>query len=274
MRSSIASTLALGSVLLAGSQIHAMPIPIANYFDGTSSTINHANPGTGDLTLAGGATMTSPVTVPGGASAYAFDNSASTMGGTGGTAKTSVADAQSLLDAKTALTLTGWYKSDSSIAGLTRLFDRADGSVAAGQWSLYFDGDPNNLQLNIGGTALVSNPGFNVNGQWVFFAVSFDGGNVVKFYVGDEATAAAANGSVSTTATDIGSNSKPLTLGNRDNAGRAFDGWLFDFRVYSSALTPSEVEDVRASAIPEPATASLLALAGVVTLARRRRAID
>jgi arabinan endo-1,5-alpha-L-arabinosidase len=50
-----------------------------------------------------------------------------------------------------------------------------------------------------------------------------------------------------------------------------FRGTLDDVRIYEGALTPREVTDLYNSSLPEPASASALALAGAACALRRRR---
>jgi hypothetical protein len=70
---------------------------------------------------------------------------------------------------------------------------------------------------------------------------------------------------------DFGTAASALFL-NRANEQRGFDGWGDDFRFYSGALSSSALDGVRASAVPEPSTLSVLgmgSLAGLLTLRRR-----
>ena len=55
-----------------------------------------------------------------------------------------------------------------------------------------------------------------------------------------------------------------------DPAGQSFNGLLDDVRIYDNALTASEIMDARNSVIPEPSTFSLLGLAALGLIRRRR----
>jgi hypothetical protein len=61
-----------------------------------------------------------------------------------------------------------------------------------------------------------------------------------------------------------------LLLANRTNLSRGFNGWLDDFRIYDSVLTPTQVEAIRTSVVPEPTMGGLICLGGMVFLRRRR----
>lgn len=237
-----------------------------------SSTANSGTAGSsGNLSFQGSATFSPAGESPAG-TGYSLDNrTGSTMGGSGGGAQTAASfDA---LDSLTAMTITGWYKSDGAIAGLARLVDRADASVGAGQWSLYFDPTPGRLQLNLGGTTFFNTSGdYWVTNTWMFFAVRFIGGSSVSFFVGDTATSATLLTSAGgTVPADLGDGTKKLTVGNRENLGRAFKGFLDDVRIYDEAISDTGIEDIRVAGIPEPGTIGLLGLSAAVLMVFRRR---
>jgi hypothetical protein len=247
------------------------------FSEGSGTTV--ANSGTagsaGNLAFGGTPSPTFSVAgfTPAG-SGYSMNNTASPAAGTGGYAQTSAA--ATFLDGLTQATITGWFNTETA-ASLARLVDRGDNTVGTGQWSLYFDGDPNKLQLNLGGTGYVSSADFGGTNTWVFFAVVIDGSSS-KFYKGTPTSSSAAAGTFSAS-TGLGTNTKKLTVGNRESGSRAFDGHLWDIRIYDEALTDSQVETVRASAIPEPTTLAALPLLGSTILLRRcdrrpRRAED
>jgi hypothetical protein len=200
-----------------------------------------------------------------------MNNSASPAAGAGGFAQTSAAAA--FLNGLAQATITGWFNLDGT-ASLARLVDRADNSVGSGQWSLYFDGDTSRLQLNLEGTPYVSGAAFGGLNNWIFFAAvinEVDSGNRIKFYAGDIVNAAALAGNLPSTSAGLGTNTKRLTLGNRESGTRALDGYLWDVRIYNEALTAGQVEELRASAIPEPAMVGLLIPAAGLFMRRRSR---
>ncbi|MFN4243915.1 MAG: LamG-like jellyroll fold domain-containing protein [Tepidisphaerales bacterium] len=268
--------LAVASAAIAVSGV-AVGAPLVQYTfsEGTGTTT--ANLGTlgpvADLTLSGGAVFSTAGNTPLGVG-HALDNTATAAAspaGIGGKAQ-SAGDVTGL-DSLPAATMTGWYKAES-LGTLARLLDRADNAVGATQWSLYIDGDINRLQLNLGGTTYVSGTGYGVTDAWVFFAVvvnDFDGfSNRIRFYLGSETASVSAAGDLASSSSGLGDSDKPLTVANRFTGTRAFDGLMFDVRIYGSALSPDELEVVRLQAIPEPASAGLLA-AGCGLLLRRRR---
>lgn len=254
----------------------AAPLVQYTFSEGSGSTTTNLGSlgAVANLSLSGGAVFSAPGATPLGAG-HSLDNTATVAAspaGSGGVAQ-AAGDIPGL-DNLPAATLTGWYRAES-LGSLARLLDRADNAVGTTQWSLYFDGDVNRLQLNLGGTTYVSSTGFGVVDAWLFFAVvvnDFDGSNNrVRFYVGDVSTAATLAGDLLSTSPGLGDSNRPLTLANRFTGTRAFDGLMFDVRIYDSALPASELELVRLQGIPEPASVTLLLLGGSSLLLRRRR---
>ncbi|MCX7818634.1 MAG: LamG domain-containing protein [Kiritimatiellae bacterium] len=193
------------------------------------------------------------------------------MGGSGGGAQTAVSfDA---LDNLTAMTITGWYKSDGAFAGLARLVDRAAPTVGAGEWSLYFDPTPGRLQLNLGGTTFFNTTGdYWQTNKWIFFAVRFVGSSSVNFFIGDTNTTASLLSSTGgPVPANLGDGTRKLTVGNRENLGRAFKGCIDDVRIYDEAISDTNIEAIRVEGIPEPGTIGLLSLSSVLLIARRHR---
>jgi len=109
-------------------------------------------------------------------------------------------------------------------------------------------------------------------GQWVHVAGTWDGSSGdLKLFVDFNEVATVANQSFPTTLTGTlndTSNDGPAAIGAIDrggnNFGQFFDGSIDEVRISDEALSPSAF-------IPEPATVGLLAVGGVVMLARRRR---
>ena len=62
-------------------------------------------------------------------------------------------------------------------------------------------------------------------------------------------------------------------LGNRSSLSRDFTGSIDDVRIYNSVLSASDLDAVRASAVPEPTSAVILGILGAAGLSRRRRRI-
>mgnify|MGYP006289761027 CR=1 FL=1 len=115
-------------------------------------------------------------------------------------------------------------------------------------------------------------------GQWVHLAGTWDGsaGDLKLFVDGVEVTTTAVEQGTTgnffpTTLTNPlndASNDGPAAIGaidrGGDSFGQFFDGSIDEVRISDEALSPSAF-------IPEPATVGLLAVGGVVMLARRRR---
>lgn len=259
-------------VLLAFGTAQAGLVAQYLFSEGTGTTVaNSGSAGSsGDLTFGGSpAPVFSTAGFTPSGSGYSMNNTASPAAGAGGYAQTSASfDA---VDSLPRATITGWMHVEST-AGLARLVDRADNSVGADQWSLYLDGDSSKLQLNLGGTTYVSNSLVTTD-QWIFFAVVInedDGGNKIRFYSADTSSAVALKGNLTSTSAGLGDNNKKLTIGNRESGTRAFDGYLWDVRIYDEALSSTALESIRTAGIPEPATLGLFALPAGIMLARRR----
>ncbi len=239
--------------------VNAQAALINQYFTGTNSTSG--------LTLTSPAVMSNTTALPDSSTGFSLNNTGSGWGAAGGAAESSTI--YTALDNKAALTLAGWYKPNGTPVGNSRLLDRAADSVGTGDWSLFFE-DTGKLQFKIGGTSLSSSPSIFYGTGWVFFAATFQGGSAYNIYVGSP-TAAVTNVGNRTTSipADLGSNSRPLTIGNRDSLSRASSANFFDIRVYDDVQTLGQLEDIRASAIPEPATMGLAL--GALTLLMGRR---
>lgn len=220
----------------------------------------------------------------------AFNNSAATsMGGTvnsSGGRGTHAADFEAI-DNFTSFTVAGWFKTASTapIGGNAVLV--ANRSGVAG-FSIH--GDPNvpgNLVLAIDNGSN-SSAGFGATGEWVNFAVTYDGtalqpGPNVFFYVGGVNTPLTLVGSGTNT---NGSGNDPvdnetaaLSLGARVLFGTVdadpFDGLLDNIRIWGNVVPLAALEAARVTdvgAVPEPAGLALAAIGGVaMTQLRRRR---
>jgi hypothetical protein len=63
-----------------------------------------------------------------------------------------------------------------------------------------------------------------------------------------------------------------LNLGHRNTDLQHFKGWMDEAVLWGTQRTAADFAASYAAAVPEPATMSLLALGGIATLIRRRRA--
>lgn len=112
---------------------------------------------------------------------------------------------------------------------------------------------------------------------WLFLAVTYDGsvttGNV-RFYTGRTDVAAAQLGGVgNSNAGVVASTGGALQIGGTPATAldRSPSAFFDDVRIYDTVLTATELEAVRASNIPEPASLGLVGLSLLGLMARRRR---
>ncbi|OAM89627.1 LamG domain-containing protein [Termitidicoccus mucosus] len=98
------------------------------------------------------------------------------------------------------------------------------------------------------------NPAFSRENEWVFVALTWGGADgATTLYGGNESARAAVlkTARLAGRGKTIGDKGANINFGyhNLSDGGiRAFDGWLADIRVYTAALTPSQIEAVRMSA--------------------------
>lgn len=115
---------------------------------------------------------------------------------------------------------------------------------------------------------------------WNFLALTFDGAalsNKVRIYSGNEVDGVELRGVFNQfdalTSTGV-SSSGLISIGdglNGFNAYSSFSGELDNIYVTDTALDMSELEALRASAIPEPGTGLIIFLSGVTLICLRRR---
>lgn len=301
----VAALVAMGG-LWSVDVVHAAPI-LSYQFDTVNGTFD--TPSTGTNTTAArllapdGAAADQRTADGGGVSGLAgdraFDNSGSGAHGSSGNTTSNgrgrayhTAD-NDAVDSLQSFTLTGWFNTASTPTNNLRIYHNSN---QTGGFDLIADSGTLRIGVNQNPTAggIPSRTGaYNTLNQWVFFAVTYDGSagatNNVHFYYGTK-TSSITDQSDSNLATDLGvtynqgtaaDETVPLSIGNQ-NVGtgttyRPFDGLLDDMRIYGSktdatgALTMTELEAVRLSAIPEPGTAALLTASAVGLLLRRRR---
>lgn len=212
---------------------------------------------------------------------YAWDNTSAT--GTSGTetggklAGATASTVPTLLSSafsEGTYTIQGWFKADTSstFAGGSRVFDGTQFLLLAttngANPVLQLQVNSNNTaQDAYSGTLPVLNSG---SPQWVFWALTYSttytgsatGSALVQFYDGTTTTSVttagsstALTGAVYTTAATT------ETIGNRGSYDRAFDGEMDDIRIYSGALTATQLEQLRTADISNAATPNLTAAA-------------
>ncbi len=166
------------------------------------------------------------------------------------TARVQTANAITNLNNLDRFTLTGWLRpSESATGGVHRIL----GNRLSNQgFDLYTTTNYGNLSLvsstGTVPTAEVSTNGSFPNGEWTFFAVSFDATdattNALKFYRGNGALSiflqsAQARGTLSGSGISTGR----LYVGGTGT--NAFNGWIDDIRVFGNVLDPMSIEAVR-----------------------------
>jgi hypothetical protein len=174
-----------------------------------------------------------------------------------------------------AMTISGWYRvaEGTTMTSGTSLFRNNTTSPRSG-WFLRW-ATTDRLQFGVGNgtsdvTANSGNNSFGNNaGDWMFFAVSWDGANVT-FYNGGISLAATPVNTVAL-ATTMAVDTQPMFIGRSSSGGGAFDGLLDDLRIYNSALDSTLIEAIRVTAVPEPSSAALAGLGALALACMRRR---
>ncbi len=177
-----------------------------------------------------------------------------------------------------ALTLTGWFNLQAEAANLDRLVSFAD--TGGNGFELWFNGANTIFTLNVdlvqADSAAVSG-GFATD-SWIFYALTYDGTqttNNLNFYLADPSSAVTQLGT--TLSLNAGTTGSPdvnfeVAGSGRSGLDRTPNAFLSDIRVYEGVLNLAELEAVRVSAVPEPATALLLlGSLGLLALRRRQR---
>lgn len=291
MRSVLIAGLALAITSLTSLSANAALLLHYEMNEGSGTTL--ADTGAGPAapgTLVNGAWSTN---TPGGASSASVNTSGAAAGNLKYVSASDAAGEVDKLDALSSFTLTTWVNLAATPNGNRRLLAKQAPTTFSGfSWNF---SDPGNgaarsasafgMRLFVGGETgftfdgvPAGNPAFVVdaNNKWAFLAVSYDGTstfNNVNYYAGS------ADGSVSllaTTTVNAGTtvaNAAAFTIGHTDagiTSDTSIPGLIDDSRVYSGALSLSEVEGVRLQNVPEPAALSILAL-GALAFQRRRR---
>lgn len=131
-------------------------------------------------------------------------------------------------------------------------------------------GNPGYNQGFGGGTASAANPSY-LDGQWHHFAVTFEqgtGGSTGQFRLYTDYLLVA-TGNLNNGDAQLVYDDGALYIGDQ-TGGRAFEGWLDEFRITDQVLTPDQFLFV----IPEPSGAlGLIGLIGAMILRRGRRRI-
>jgi hypothetical protein len=299
-RSSVVA-IASSAILALTTSVSAQQSPYIHYeFNNPDTTTTATNSGTatgldGQILDSTGtaAALQNVVGVSGQAGDYAFNNSASTMAGAGGTVlgadvRTAISNEFGTTNMGS-LTMSMWYyATDVPISSNTRLAAVTGTAHALEFWN--YGGSPDGrLSVSRGGTNATNtrppsaDSTYASTGQWVFAALTFDfsttAANNVNFYKGTLADSV----SLVYSGTDNGAGSwnaaRDLRVGNYiSSLTSAFEGYIDDFRFYvsddnSAILSSGDLENIRSSAIPEPGHFGVIAagLALAFVLGRRVR---
>lgn len=133
-----------------------------------------------------------------------------------------------------AATVTAWINLDDfGENGLGRICDN-------GNFDLWVNDTNDTLDFSSdgGGTTLQSAVDAIKTARWIFVAVSRDADGTARIYVNSVESASGASG---TPAAGTGN----LTIGDDEPSANAFDGKVYDVRVYSVALSRDEIAAVQ-----------------------------
>lgn len=170
----------------------------------------------------------------------------------------------------TSMTVCGWLKPYNSTDPSRRLFSNATGVDINVSYS--------KLTVVVNGSAASQATAFSINeGQWQFFAVTYDSTTNTVGYFRSASTSPLSNPLLTNTTTldagAIGSSANDIFIGNYPGSStHGLTGLYDNIALYDSALTQTELETVmQYNDIPEPTTMALLGLGGIAALIRRRK---
>lgn len=138
--------------------------------------------------------------------------------------------ASTALDLTTAFTLEGWVNPTSSTSGV--LLHRPEASGLGTTYSLQASGSVFARAKTTAATVTVYGPAIPT-GQWTHVASTWDGATLRLYIDGALSASAALNGTL------VSSTGQPLSIGGL--SGHMFNGRLDEIRVYSRALSASEL---------------------------------
>ena len=191
---------------------------------------------------------------------YAFDNTSAVMGDTGNVART--AGDEDAIDGLVSFTFSGWFKTSGTNAFLGSMARLATDVASNNGWQILGNNStsaPGLLAYVDTYSRAVTN-GLGVLSQtntWIFFAMTYDGtstSNNLKIYAGDKTTGVALLSTQSCNSGALEDNTVPFTIGNVENRGRAFAGYIDNIRLHgtktandkSGALSIAQLENIRA----------------------------
>ncbi|MBW8781693.1 MAG: PEP-CTERM sorting domain-containing protein [Verrucomicrobia bacterium] len=257
-----------------------------------TSTNGSVTGGTLAITNAGTATSSTvnSAGVSGASGDYALDASSTTYAQSNYTTITSSLGSFPTLNA---LTVTMWIKAADWSASINnaRLLELNSAPTGMDGDKLYFSVNANGFSsagalfqagINQGGGS-VSNGTLmpNSGSSWLFVSMTWDStltsGSNISVFMGNTTTSVAQAGTAFGAYTNAMTSVTSVSIANRSDGIRGFDGLIDDVRIYDSALSSGQLEAIRVSgisAIPEPSTYGIvaggLALVGAMVACRRR----
>lgn len=209
------------------------------------------------------------------AAADRFGNPSGAMSFAGGSGDNINVGQPAALNLTGAMTITAWLYLDSTSpvhdSRSARILARMGGTRA---WSTGTEKNPVD-GVSYPATMQISSNGSDIVGvyeptlpldQWVHYAGVYTPGTSLEIYLNGDPVG------INTTdipASQFSNNGRDVLIGNRpDSSDCGWYGSLDEVRIYSDALSETEIEAVMA--IPEPATMLMLGLGGLALMRRKR----
>lgn len=180
-----------------------------------------------------------------------------------------------------AKTIMAWINTSTTVQDGFFSYSPTNGSGAGADIRLLVNGNGGDttgkLRMEVSSGGFEFGSGLN-DGNWHMIAVVInagDGINDVDVYIDGTYTTRSGGGTLINTASAAASGGfNQIVLGSDVNAGRNYGGLLDDVAIFDTALTETELDDIRTNgitAVPEPSSTALLGLGGLALILRRRK---